>query len=55
MKNITLSIALWQMLKTNYNDENVNLPHFTVTFLITHDLKTAQNADQILYLEDGKY
>lgn len=30
------------------------LTQSSTTFLITHDLKTAQNADQILYLEGGK-
>ncbi|MEM8720024.1 MAG: ABC transporter ATP-binding protein [Cyanobacteria bacterium P01_G01_bin.39] len=30
------------------------LTQFSTTFLITHDLKTAQNADQIFYLEGGE-
>ena len=30
------------------------LTETSTTFLITHDLRTAQNADQILYLEGGK-
>ncbi len=30
------------------------LTQISTTFLITHDLRTAKNADQIFYLEDGK-